>query len=56
MSQPVEFIRKHAAKILTTVLLVQAAVFYGFSGREYIPHEKALAAFDIPSPDWSVSA
>lgn len=43
-----------SAKILTLVLLAQAAVFYGFSRSEYIPTHRPLSDFSIPNSNWSV--
>ncbi len=45
--------KKQAPRVLTIVLLAQAAVFYSFSRGEHIPSEKALANFEIPSAQWS---
>jgi len=45
--------KKQAPKVLTIVLLDQAAVFYSFSRGEHIPSEKPLANFEIPSAQWS---
>ncbi len=45
-------LEKHAPKVLTFVLLAQAAVFYGFSGGEHIPVSKPLADFSLPSSAW----
>ena len=42
-----------SAKILTVVLLGQAAVFYGFSRSEYIPTHRPLSDFSIPNSNWS---
>lgn len=41
-----------AGRVLTIVLLAQAAVFYGFSRQETTPHPKALAGFRVNSPVW----
>lgn len=46
------FLKANAPKVLTAVLLIQAAVFYGFSRNEYVPQEKRLAGFDIPGNTW----
>jgi EpsI family protein len=43
-----------SARILTVVLLLQAATFYGFSRREKIPTHKALAEFSLESNKWSL--
>jgi EpsI family protein len=45
-------LKRHAPKILTVVLLLQAAVFYGFTRGERIPHEKQLANFSLTSSEW----
>ncbi len=41
-----------SARILTLVLLAQAAVFYGFSRRENLPAHKPLAGFSLPASYW----
>jgi EpsI family protein len=46
------FLKAHAPKILTIVLLLQAMVFYGFTRGERIPQEKPLADFSLASSDW----
>jgi EpsI family protein len=46
-------LKTQAPKILTIVLLVQAAAFYGFSRAEHVPREKPLEAFSLPGTDWS---
>lgn len=46
------YFERHAPKVLSFVLLTQAAVFYGFSRGEYIPASRALAEFSIPSSTW----
>jgi EpsI family protein len=43
-----------SARILTAVLLLQAATFYGFSRREKIPAHKALSEFSFESNNWSL--
>ena len=45
-------LKNHAPKILTIVLLLQAAAFYGFSRGERIPHEKPLTDFSLASSIW----
>jgi EpsI family protein len=45
-------LKKHAPQILTVLLLLQAAAFYGFSRGERIPHEKPLANFSLASSIW----
>lgn len=46
-------LKAHAPKVLAFVLLVQAAVFYGFSRGEHVPAEKPLVQFSFPSPSWT---
>jgi EpsI family protein len=46
------FLKTNAPKVLTLVLLVQAALFYGFSRGEYVPREKQLSGFAIPGSTW----
>jgi EpsI family protein len=44
-----------AARILTIVLLAQAAAFYAFASRkEIVPNHVALADFNLPDGSWSV--
>ena len=45
--------KTQAPKILTIVLLAQAAVFYSFSRGEHIPSAKPLSNFEIPSTLWA---
>jgi EpsI family protein len=45
--------KTQAPKILTIVLLVQGAAFYGFSRVEHVPSEKPLANFSLSGTDWS---
>ncbi len=45
--------KRHAPKVLTIVLLAQAAVFYSFSRGEHIPSAKPLSNFEIPSTQWT---
>jgi EpsI family protein len=45
--------QQQAPKVLTIVLLAQAAVFYSYSRGEHIPSEKPLASFEIPSARWT---
>src|SRR5690349_17496509 len=44
--------QNHASSVLTVVLLLQAAVFYGFSRGERIPPSKPLADFSLSSSVW----
>jgi EpsI family protein len=41
-----------SARILSVVLLLQAATFYGFSRRENVPAHKALDEFSFESNNW----
>ena len=45
-------LKANAPKVLTIVLLLQAALFYGFSRGEYVPHERRLSGFDFPGNTW----
>ena len=45
--------KRQAPKVLTIVLLAQAAVFYSFSRGEHIPSAKPLANFEIASTQWT---
>jgi EpsI family protein len=45
--------KRQAPKVLTIVLLAQAAVFYSFSRGEHIPSAKPLSNFEIRSPQWT---
>lgn len=47
-----QILKTQAPKVLTIVLLAQAAVFYSFSLGERIPTERPLAHFEIPSTQW----
>ncbi len=49
----VGILKRQAPKVLTIVLLTQAAVFYSYSRGEHIPSEKPLANFEIPSARWA---
>jgi EpsI family protein len=46
------YFEKHATKVLTIVLLAQAAAFYGFSRGEHVPASKPLANFSLGSSQW----
>jgi EpsI family protein len=46
------YLQKHAPKVLSFVLLTQAAAFYGFSRGEHIPVSKPLAEFSLSSSTW----
>jgi len=41
-----------SVRILSIVLLAQAAVFYGFSRNENAPHHNPLAGFSLVGSDW----
>ena len=43
-----------SARVLTIVLLVQAALFYGSSRRENIPTHRPLQQFSFPDSTWAV--
>lgn len=45
-------LKSRSARILSMVLIAQAALFYGFSRAEKIPSHKPLAAFAIPDSSW----
>jgi EpsI family protein len=45
--------KSQAPKVLTIVLLAQAAVFYNFSRGEHIPSAKPLANFEVGSTQWT---
>lgn len=46
-------LKVQAPKILTLVLLLQAAAFYGFSRGERVPRERPLAQFLLPNTEWA---
>jgi EpsI family protein len=46
-------LKTQAWKILTVVLLLQAAAFYGFSRTERVPREKPLVEFSLPGTQWT---
>jgi EpsI family protein len=46
------FLQTKTARILTIVLLLQAAAFYGFSRTEKVPAHQSLADFSIGSRQW----
>jgi EpsI family protein len=49
------FFRTRSARILTVVLLGQASLFYGFSRRENVPHNRPLADFRLPAgSEWNM--
>ncbi len=45
-------LEKQASRVLTVVLLLQAAAFYGFSRGEQVPAAKPLVDFSLSTPDW----
>lgn len=47
-------LEKRAPVVLTTVLLLQAAAFYGFSRGERIPQSKPLSDFSLASSTWAL--
>jgi EpsI family protein len=49
-----EFLRSRSARILTLVLVVQSAVFYGFSRQEATPSIAPLSTFPTTVGDWSL--
>jgi EpsI family protein len=48
-----KYLERNAVKVLTVVLLLQAAVFYGFSKSEHVPVARPLADFSLPSSIWA---
>lgn len=44
--------RTKSARILSIVLLLQAATFYGFSRTEKVPAHKPLDEFSLGNPNW----
>ncbi len=49
------FWQSKSVKILSFVLILQAATFYGFSRSEKTPPHKALAQFTLNNSDWTMS-
>lgn len=47
-----DLFRSRSARVLTIVLLAQAAVFYGFSRKEMLPSRRPLEAFALPGSRW----
>jgi EpsI family protein len=45
-------LKRSAPRILSAVLLAQAALFYGFSRGEHVPIAKPLLDFSLPSAVW----
>ncbi len=52
MTPTAGLLHSRSARVLTVVLLAQAAVFYGFSRRENIPAHKPLDGFSLPGNTW----
>jgi len=48
------WLNSKSSKVLSVVLLVQAAAFYGFSRRERIPPHKLLEDFSLNDSNWSL--
>lgn len=48
------FFQTKSARVLTIVLLLQAAAFYGFSRNEKTPPHRALENFSIDSGGWTL--
>jgi EpsI family protein len=49
------FWKSKSVRLLSIVLIVQAAVVYGLSRPEKIPYHKPLADFALHNPDWQLS-
>lgn len=49
------FLKSRSARILTVVLLAQAAVFYSFSRAETLPYHRPLAQFSLDNPQWRMT-
>ncbi|HEX4165956.1 MAG TPA: exosortase-associated EpsI family protein, partial [Bryobacteraceae bacterium] len=49
------FWRTKSARVLSIVLLLQAAAFYGFSRSEKTPPHKPLAQFALENSPWTMS-
>lgn len=43
-----------SSRILSVILLAQAALFYGFSRREIVPPHKPLELFSLDNPNWKL--
>ena len=48
-------LKSKSARILTVVLLAQAALFYGLSRAETIPAHRPLAQFSLDDPNWRMT-
>ena len=49
------FWQSKSVRVLSTVLILQAALFYGFSRAEHVPPHKSLMEFTLPSDTWKMS-
>jgi len=49
------FWRSKSVRVLSAVLIMQAALFYGFSRAEKVPPHKSLAGFTLDNSTWKVS-
>ncbi len=49
------FWQTKSARVLSAVLILQAALFYGFSRAEKVPPHKSLAQFTLDSSSWKMS-
>ena len=49
------FLKSRSARILTLVLLAQAAVFYSLSRAESVPAHRPLAQFSLGDPSWQLT-
>jgi EpsI family protein len=49
------FLKSRSARVLTVVLLAQAAVFYGMSRSESLPVHRPLAQFTLDQPPWQMT-
>ena len=50
-----EFWRSKSVRILSLVLILQAALFYGFSRAERVPQHKSLAQFTLDNNEWKMT-
>jgi EpsI family protein len=46
------FLQSRSSRVLSIVLLAQAAVFYGFSRSEHVPPHQPLSEFSLEGTDW----
>jgi EpsI family protein len=49
------FWQSRSVRILSLVLILQAAFFYGFSRAEKVPYHRPLANFSLTNSNWKVS-